>query len=101
MAKTAGSGRHHISPTIRGAFLRALDLIEREEGKTFSELLKDEIKENGLLSVMDRVAKFTERTSEVNMNHTGEVSLVSILSSLAEGAGRDTEVEEQPGTVRH
>jgi hypothetical protein len=53
-----------------------------------------------LLTVMDRIAKFQERTSSVEMNHSGEVGLVGILEALG-GARHDSQVEKEPGSVRH
>jgi len=101
VAKTHGSATHYVAPTVRAAFLRALDLIEAEKGLTFSELIKAEIEKNGLLAVMDRVGKYMERTSSVDMNHSGEIGLVGILESLAGRTRPDTEMEAEPGSVRH
>lgn len=96
MAKGA---RHEVAPVIRSAFLRGLDLHCKAEGKTHSEIMADLIREEGLLTVMDKVAKFAERVSQTDINHSGEVSLVSILSGI--GAEHDTEVEEESGSIRH
>lgn len=59
------------------------------------------IEREGLLAVMDRVAKFQERTIQQDINHSGDINLVSILGSLAGRTRHDTEVEEQPESVRH
>jgi hypothetical protein len=87
---------------MRRAFLKALDLKASAEGKTLPEIMLDLIQAEGLLPVMDRIAKFQERTGEVNVNHSGEVvSLVSVLTGLTEGAGYDTQVESEPSSLRH
>ena len=100
MAKTFNSGRSHVTPVVRTAFLRALDLKTKRDGLTFSEMLLAEIDTYGLMPVLDKIAKFTERTSDVNVNHSGD-SLVSILTSLAASAVNDTGVESKPDEVRH
>ena len=95
--------KHPVAPTIRGAFLRALDIIEEEEGLTFSQLIHREIKEHGILVVMDKVARYTERTSDVNLSHSGE-TLVDILTGIAEAeraATADSSVEAETEPVRH
>jgi len=69
---------HPISPRIRGAFLKALKEKSRRDGKTFSQLMLDEIDEHGLLLVMEKVGKFAERShthrvrGEVDHKHTHE-----------------------------
>ena len=49
--------KHDIAPVIRGAFLNALALIEKDTGKTFPEMMRDCIEDHGLLAVMDKVSK--------------------------------------------
>jgi len=101
--------RHPVAPTIRYAFLKALDIIGEREGKTLPEIMMSlmydgdgNFSPTAALAVMDRVAKFAERTGEVNVNHSGEVvSLVSVLTGIAEGAGYDTQVESEPSSLRH
>jgi len=93
---TGKSAKHPVAPTIRRAFLRALGIIENEGGLTFSEMMRDAIREHGLLTVMDKVARYRERTNDVNLA-TGE-TLVDALTRIAEAEGRsdtDTGVESQ------
>ena len=94
------SAKHHLAPTIRGAFLRGLKLHEANTGLTFSEIMAEQMQEHGVLYVMERVSKFTERTTEAKIEHSGEVNLVNVLSNLA-SREHDTAVESEPGTVRH
>ncbi len=91
-----------MTPVIRTAFLRALDIMEAQQGKTLSEIMYDQITEHGLLTVMDKMGKYLERVSDVNVEHSGEVtSLVSVLTGIAEGARHDSAVEGEPGQLRH
>lgn len=93
--------KHPVAPTLRGAFLKALDIKGKESGKTLPEIMYELIESEGMLAVMDRVAKFQERVSAVDHNVTGEVSLVDVLTNLGERDRRSTEVEERPDSVRH
>ena len=101
MAGNGKHARHEVAPLIRGAFIRALKIIENDTGKSFSDLMLQEIETHGLLAVMDRVGKFQERITTTNLHHSGEVGLVGILESLAAGAGHDTSVESESDSVRH
>jgi len=92
--------KHPIAPRLRGAFLDALDIKGKREGKSLAEIVDALIEKEGLLAVMDRVSKFQERTSTVDMNHTGDLGLVDVLSALS-GRVSDTEVESESGSVRH
>ena len=93
---------HPVAPTVRSNFLKALDIKAKAEGKTLPELMVALIEQEGLLAVMNVVAKYQERTGEINLNHSGEItSLASVLTGIATGAGHDTEVEERPGILRH
>ena len=94
--------QHRVAPTLRYAFLKALDLKGKRDGMTLPQIMLALIDENGLLPVLDRVAKFQEKTADINLNHSGEVtSLVSVLTSIAPGAGYDTQVESEPSSLRH
>ena len=73
--------KHPVAPTIRGAFLRAIERKENRDRVTFSEMMLEEIDEKGLLTVMDKVARFVERTSDVTVN-TEEETLADILTGL-------------------
>jgi len=101
MAGKGKAGTHEVAPVVRGAFLRALKIIEHDKGQSFSDLMLAEIEAHGLLAVMDRVSKFQERITTTNLHHSGEVGLVGILESLAAGAGHDTSVESESDSVRH
>ncbi len=69
---------------------------------TLSQIMYEEIETHGLLTVMDRMGKYLERVSDVNVEHSGEVtSLVSVLTGLTQGAGHDTAMESEPGSIRH
>jgi hypothetical protein len=85
---------------LRGAFIKALDLKASQEGKTLAEIMLDLIQAEGMLAVMDRIAKFQERTGTLDVNHKG-VSLAEILTGITQGAGHDTQVEGEPDSVRH
>ena len=94
--------RHPVAPTLRGAFLKALELKGGKSGMTLAEIILELIETEGMLAVMDRVAKFQERVGTLDVQHSGEVtSLVSVLTGLAPGTGHDTAVESEPGSVRH
>ncbi len=97
-----GTVKHPVAPTLRGAFLKALELKGNKSGKTLPEIMLELIETEGLLAVMDRVAKFQERTGTLDVNHSGEVtSLVSVLTGLTQGSGHDSEMASEPGSVRH
>ena len=98
---TGAVTKHPVAPTVRGSFIKALGIIGDREGKTLPEMMADLIEQEGLLAVMDRVAKFQERTSTTNINHSGEVNLVNVLSSLAASTEHDTTVDHEPGSIRH
>lgn len=95
---------HSIAPTMRRAFLKALEIRGNRTGQTLPEIVDDLIEREGLLAVMDRMAKFQEKTADINLNHGGEVGLVGILGALS-GIGpsesRNTEVADEPGELRH
>lgn len=101
--------KHPVAPTMRYAFLKALDIIGQKEGKTLPEIVVSlmydgdgNFSPSAALAVMDRVAKFAERTGDVNVTHSGEVtSLVSVLTGITQSAGHDTPVEGEPESVRH
>ena len=57
--------KHHLAPRVRGAFLKALEIIEDDQGLTFSELMVREIETHGLLAVMEKVARYQERVGTV------------------------------------
>ena len=95
--------KHHVAPVVRAAFLRAIERKEEPDDITFSEMLVGEIEQHGLLAVMDKVARYTERTSDVNVSHSGE-TLVSILTGIAKAeraAAADSSVEAETEPVRH
>ena len=93
---------HAVAPRLRRAFLKALDLKGNRDGLTLPQIMLGLIDEHGLLPVLDRVAKFQEKTADINLNHSGEVStLASVLTSLATRPGYDTEVEGESDSVRH
>jgi hypothetical protein len=93
---------HAVAPTLRRAFLKALDLKGDRDGMTLPQIMLGLIDEHGLLPVLDRVAKFQEKTADINLNHSGEVtSLVQVLTSFAEIPGHDTEVASEPERLRH
>jgi len=60
-------GRHDVAPVVRGAFLRALEQIKEEDGKTFSEIIADWLREDPG-AVLNAVSKFTVREKEVSGN---------------------------------
>lgn len=93
------AAKSHLAPTVRAAFLRALDLIEDQQGLTFSQLMAKAIEEHGVLEVLSKIGKYVERESNVSVQV--EHSLVDVLSSLDQRAGHDTSVESEPGSVRH
>ena len=91
--------RNDITPEIRGAWIRAAKIVEGR-GRSLSELIADAM-EKDIVSAMRAISAFLPRETKADINHTGDVNLVSILGSLAGRAGHDSEVEEQPDSVRH
>jgi len=88
--------KHDIAPLARGAFIRALDLIEQDTGKTFPEMMRDCIMDHGLLAVMDKLAKYTVRekhTTQVNEIKPAAAT-VAVESWLAEF--QSANIETQP-----
>lgn len=97
-----GNVRHPVAPMLRGAFIKALDLKASAEGKTLAQIMLDLIEAEGMLAVMDRIAKFQEKSADLNVHHSGEItSLAAVLTGLTESAGHNPAVEEQPGSIRH
>lgn len=63
----AGSrkGRNDIAPEIRGAFKRGILIVQEKTGKGLSELIADAINEEGILKVMDAIAKYVPKELDV------------------------------------
>jgi len=85
--------KNDLAPLVRTAFVNAIGLMENDSGKTFSEMMKDCIESDGLLAVLDRLAKYTVREQHVsgnlNHDHTHRVEVIQeesrrILDSFAE-----------------
>ena len=101
-----GGVKHPLAPTIRGAFLKAVDIVADKRNKTFSELMAAEIEEHGLLVVMEKVAKYQERIGTLNTNvtatheHTGIPATADFLAEAA-GMGQvpSPEVVEQERSI--
>ena len=96
--------RHPVAGTIRGAFLRALGDIENDTGMTFSQLMRREIEEHGLLTVMSHVGKFQEREAHVtgSVEHQHTLSRVSETIDFLEGvySDRTDDTSEEPSETR-
>jgi hypothetical protein len=102
VAKVNGATKHQIAPRVRGGILGALDIMEARDGVTISEAIYQEMKEKGVLYVLDKAGKYVERITDVNVGVTDEFrSLVDVLTAITEGAGHDTPVESEPGSIRH
>ena len=71
--------KHDIAPVIRGAFLNALALIEKDTGKTFPEMMRDCIEDHGLLAVMDKVSKYTVREKNTTLETKPTIESVSAI----------------------
>ena len=66
--KTVGGPRkakYDIAPQIRAAFLAAIGELERRSGKTFAQMMAEWMQKDPI-AVLNMVAKFTERESEIN-----------------------------------
>lgn len=95
--------KHDLAPIVRAAFCRALELKEKE-GKTFSELMKDAIDEQGILAVLDRLSKYTVRESKIeavkriprDVSELTDDELEQLESLALALLGRDGEPEEEP-----
>lgn len=84
--------KHDVAPVIRGAFLRALELTEAESGKTFSELVADAIRSEGLLPVLDRISKFTVREAKNDLTSGGkEISDLVYTVKVVDASNRNPE----------
>ncbi|MFZ9064653.1 MAG: hypothetical protein ACO22U_13535 [bacterium] len=67
---------------------------------TLPEMMYNEIAEHGLLHVMDKVAKYMEKTSEISV--TAGDSLLGVLTSIADESSRlNSELEDESDEVRH
>lgn len=95
------SGKHDIAPAVRGAFLEALEIIKREDGKTFPQIIADWMREDPI-KVLTAVSKFTVReatvSGKVQHDHKHRVSAVQdetqrIIDGLV-GFGVDRDAEE-------
>lgn len=68
--------KHDIAPVVRSAFLRALERIKEEDGKTFSEIIADWMRKDPG-AVLNAVSKFTVREAnvkgQVSHDHSGTV----------------------------
>lgn len=91
-------GKHDVSPIVRGAFLEALKRIKREDGKTFSEIIANWLREDPG-AVLNAVSKFTVRES--NLTADIKTSLVNVLAGIAEGERADSELEGESDSLRH
>lgn len=91
------SGTHDLAPRIRGAFIRAMESIETDTGKTFSQMMRECIEKDGLLAVLDRLAKYTVRENKItgNINHKHTVKRLSETDSWL-AAIIDTDEDSAP-----
>ncbi len=99
MGRPPGSAKHQLAPVVRGAFVRALDIIQDKKGKTLPELMYEAINEHGILMVMKSIAPYIERETKVDLTSNG-VSLIEVLSTIS-GARHDPPVESEPESIRH
>ena len=92
--------QYHLGPKIRAAFCRSLEILEDRTHMTLPEIMYNEIAEHGLLHVMDKVAKYMEKTSEVSV--TAGDSLLGVLTTIADESSRlNSELEDESNEVRH
>lgn len=96
-APTPRTGRKDIAPMVRGAFINALEEIKRTEGKTFSEIIAEWIRTEGIGPVLMAVSKFTVKEREVSgkVEHDHKHTHVAVSESLGWIAGL---VEVETGT---
>ncbi len=99
--------KHDLAPLVRTAFVNAIDLIERDTGKTFSQMMQDAIEEHGILPVLDRLSKYTVReqavTGNIKHDHAHRFEIVQaetqrILDSFADignATGSEILVQDQ------
>ncbi len=99
--------RRQLAPVVRAAFIKAIYDIEEGRqahipknlaGKTFSHLLVEAIGELGILTVMDKIAKYVERDAKLEINTPNDWidSLRRIGNTASNG-----EVEDKPDALRH
>ena len=62
-----------LAPEIRGAFRRAILLHEQKTGKSFSELILEEINQHGLLAVMKVMQAFDIKEISADITETKQI----------------------------
>jgi len=77
-AKCMRKGKHDISPTLRIEIRRAFDIIQARRAMTLPELMAELIEKEGLLAVMDRMAKYVVREKSVatSVHVTGQIARI-------------------------
>lgn len=81
--------KHQLSPSVRGAFLRALESLEKKDSKraktsryagyTLSDMFVEALEEHGFLRVLELVSRYKEQTAELTVS---QVSLVGVLEDM-------------------
>jgi hypothetical protein len=61
-------GKYDIAPVMRAAFLAAIKLVERREGKTLAELMADWL-EKDPIAMLNAMSKFAVRETCVQAAH--------------------------------
>jgi len=101
--------KHDIAPTIRGAFLKGLGIVETRTKKTFSDLMADWIEADGLGPVLQAVSKYTVReqhsSKDVNLNgnvtHNHLTTAIPEIDTRITGLLGDGEIPDSQETITH
>lgn len=99
MARKAGTA--DVAPMVRGAFKRALMLIEQANNgnRGLSELIRDSL-ESDFLGTMKMIAQFTPKELEATIERkrsADDFTDAELLAIIEEGSGSDT-AESESGT---
>lgn len=90
--------KHDVAPTIRGAFMKAIGIIEKDKGLTLPQMMAKAIESDGLLAVLDRLSKFTVRESKFE----GDLNVSSLADLVRAAHDPDAAgVVEESDTLRH
>ena len=85
-------GDRDIAPQIRGAFMRAMKIMEEDQGKPLSTMITDAIEEHGILKVLDTMAKFNPKEVNATVEERSVTDFVlDKLNQRSDGHSNETQ----------
>ncbi len=89
-------GKHDIAPVMRASFLNAIEILKKETGRTFPEIMAEWIQADPV-AMINAISKFAVKERNVSgsldVNHRHSHESVSETSSWIEGCLGDGPAE--------